>query len=138
MLLTAVGLFFVGLGVVGALLPIIPTTAPLLLAAGLFARSSPRFHRWLLNHRIFGAYIRNYREHRGMTRGHKVFTLITLWVGVGISIYLSREALAAVIVLSLVIVGVTIHVLTLRTASSEVASDRVDTDDPDAADEGGR
>lgn len=114
------GFFFVGLAVVGAILPLIPTTGPLLLAAGLFARSSPRFHRWLLNHRIFGTYIRNYREHRGMTRRHKAFTLVTLWVGVGISIYLSRHALAAVIVLSLVIAGVTIHILTLATADPGV------------------
>jgi uncharacterized protein len=119
--LIALGFFFVGLAMVGVVLPLIPTTGPLLLAAALFARSSPRFHRWLLGHRLFGTYIRNYREHRGMTRGHKVFTLVMLWVGVGFSIYLSRHAIAAIIVLSLVIVGVTIHILTLKTADAAPA-----------------
>lgn len=114
--LVALGFFFVLLGVVGIVLPLIPTTAPLLLAAALFARSSPRFHTWLLDHRVFGAYIRNYREHRGMTHRHKVVTLVTLWVGIGVSMYLSREAVAALVVLALVLVGVTLHVLTLETA----------------------
>ncbi len=118
-LLVVLGLFFVGLGVVGIVLPLIPTTAPLLLAAALFARSSPRFHAWLLGHRVFGTYIRNYREHRGMTRGHKIVTLVTLWVGIGVSMYLSREAVAALVVLAIVLVGVTLHVLTLETAPAQ-------------------
>lgn len=115
-LFVALGLFFVGLGVVGIALPLIPTTAPLLLAAALFARSSPRFHSWLLGHRVFGAYIRNYREHHGMTRRHKVVTLVTLWLGIGVSVYFAREAVAALVVLGVVLVGVTLHILTLETA----------------------
>lgn len=119
--LVAAGIFFTVLAAIGVILPLIPTTGPLLLAAALFARSSERFHRWLLNHRLFGTYLRNYREKRGMTRGHKVWTLVTLWAGIGVSIYLSREALAAIIVLVIVLVGVTIHILTLRTADGRSA-----------------
>lgn len=114
--LVAGGIFFTALAAIGVILPLIPTTGPLLLAAALFARSSERFHRWLLNHRLFGTYIRNYREGRGMTRGHKIWTLATLWAGIGVSIYLSRHAAAAIVVLAIVLVGVTIHILTLQTA----------------------
>ena len=50
------------LGIIGIILPILPTTPFLLLAAGCYARSSERFYNWLLNNRILGSYIRNYRE----------------------------------------------------------------------------
>lgn len=58
---TILGLVFVGLGVIGALLPLMPTTIFLILAAGCFARSSPRLEVWLLNHRQFGPTLRAWR-----------------------------------------------------------------------------
>ena len=68
----AVGFAMVGLGIVGIPLPILPTTPFLLLAAYCFARSSPRWHHWLINHRLLGPYIAAFREKRGLTPGQKV------------------------------------------------------------------
>ena len=67
----AVGFAMVGLGVVGIPTPILPTTPFLLLAAYCFARSSPRWHQWLVTHRILGPYIAAFREKRGLTAGQK-------------------------------------------------------------------
>jgi uncharacterized membrane protein YbaN (DUF454 family) len=58
----SLGFLAVGFGIVGAILPLVPTTPFLLVAAYAFARSSPRFHAWLLNHRRFGPLIRNWQR----------------------------------------------------------------------------
>lgn len=58
------GLGCLGLGVVGALLPLVPATPFLLLALWGFSRSSQRFHDWLYHHRIFGPRLQNWHTHR--------------------------------------------------------------------------
>jgi hypothetical protein len=109
------GLLSVGLGIVGIALPILPTTPFFLLAAYLFVRSSQRLYRWLLTHRIFGNYIRNYIHHRAISPGIKIFTLVLLWGTILTSIYIMQELLWVQIILVLVAAGVSIHVLSLRT-----------------------
>jgi uncharacterized membrane protein YbaN (DUF454 family) len=66
------GMVFLGIGIVGVFLPIIPSTGPLLLAAYLLARSSTRMHRWLLEHPRFGRFVRDFQEGRGLPRRTKV------------------------------------------------------------------
>ena len=61
-LLIAIGSFFLILGFIGILIPGLPTTPFLLLSAACYFRSSDRLYSWLLNHKIFGKYIRNFRE----------------------------------------------------------------------------
>lgn len=62
------GLAFVGLGIVGAFLPLLPTTIFLILAAGCFARSSPRLETWLLDHPRFGPGLRAWRAEGAISR----------------------------------------------------------------------
>ncbi|WP_332769354.1 YbaN family protein [Phenylobacterium sp.] len=66
------GLIFSALGVVGAFLPLMPTTVFLILAAGCFARSSPRLEAWLMNHARFGSTLRAWRENGAIPRPAKV------------------------------------------------------------------
>ena len=61
---TLVGILFVVLGAIGAVLPLLPTTPFVLVAAWCFARSSPRLHRWLLESRLFGPMLRDWEENR--------------------------------------------------------------------------
>lgn len=79
----ALGWISVGLGAVGVVLPGWPTTVWLLIAAFFFARSSPRFYRWLLNHRVFGPIVRDIRAGLGLPMRAKAFaiSMIVLFAG---------------------------------------------------------
>lgn len=66
------GMVFVGLGIIGALLPLLPTTVFLILAAGCFARSSPRLETWLLHHPRFGPTLRAWRADGAISRKAKI------------------------------------------------------------------
>lgn len=87
-------LFFVlgclcfALGVVGAFVPLLPTTPFLLLAAACWARSSQRFHDWLLAHRVFGPTLRSWRAHRALPPGVKGKAIALLIVVMGLSTFL--------------------------------------------------
>ncbi len=63
----AFGFMFIGLGFIGIFLPLLPTVPFILLAAGCFAKASPRWHNWLLANRTFGPMIRNWEEHQCIT-----------------------------------------------------------------------
>jgi len=112
--LIASGTFFVGLGIAGIFIPILPTTPFLLLAAALYARSSKRFYNWLINNKIFGRYIRNYREGKGVPVKLKIFTIALLWITILCSAIFAVDILWVRILLGLVAAGVTIHIIRIR------------------------
>ena len=112
-LLIVLGTIFLVIGIVGIFTPILPTTPFLLLAAACYLRSSQRFHRWLMNNRVFGSYIRNYTEGKGIPLKVKLFTIALLWITIGISIW-AVDKLVVTIVLLLVAIGVTLHIALIR------------------------
>ncbi len=75
---TMLGAVALGLGVVGILVPLLPTTPFLILAAYLFSRGSRRLHAWLVNHRLLGPPIRNWRRHRAVSTRAKLSALIAM------------------------------------------------------------
>lgn len=118
----ACGTVCVGLGVVGILLPLMPTTPFLLLAAFFYSRSSPRFLNWLLTNRWFGPYIRHYREGRGMPLRAKIVTLSIMWLTMGLTAYFLPEWWMRGLLLT-VALGVTAYVgFRLRTVPASEAS----------------
>lgn len=82
------GVFFLILAFIGALLPIMPTVPFVLAAAWCFARSSPKMHRWMRQHRKFGATIRNWEEKRCISRKMKIYSISAITLGGGTSTFL--------------------------------------------------
>lgn len=113
--LIVLGTCFLGLGIVGIFLPLLPATPFFLLAVACYARSSRRFYDWMLNNRLFGSYIRNYREGRGISLKVKIFTLALLWGTIIYSAFFVVDELYWRIILLVIAVGVTIHILKTRT-----------------------
>lgn len=109
------GTVFLGFGIIGIFLPILPTTPFLLLAAACFARSSQKFYNSLMNNRWFGSYIKNYREGRGIPLRFKIFTISLLWLTISASVYFVINNFLIQIILIIIAVGVTVHVLTIKT-----------------------
>jgi len=114
-LLIISGTIFLGFGIIGIFLPILPTTPFLLLAAACYARSSKRFYNWLMNNRWFGNYIKNYRDGRGVPLKFKIFTIFLLWITIIVSVFLVINNYWVKIILILIAIGVTIHILTIKT-----------------------
>ena len=90
-LLWLAGSLSLGLGILGAVLPGLPTTPFVLLAAACYARASPRLHGWLRAHRLFGPMVRDWESHRSLSRRTKRFAQGSMLVMVSISAWTLRE-----------------------------------------------
>ncbi len=86
------------LGVLGIIVPGLPTTPFLLLAAWLYLKSSERLHRKLLSNRVLGQYILDFQEKKGMTRRAKIHAIGTMWVMITISCVFFIKSLTAILV----------------------------------------
>jgi uncharacterized protein len=108
------GSFSLFIGILGIVLPLVPTTPLLLLTAYCYARGSERFHHWLLHNRVCGQYIRDYQEGRGIPMRTKIWTMVFLWGTIGFSMYLVN-ILHVRLLLPVIALAVSIHVCTRPT-----------------------
>ncbi len=118
--LVTAGALCVGLAVVGIFVPVLPTTPFLLLAAACFIRSSDRLYNWLIHHKWFGNYIRYYREYRAVTLKSKIIALVMLWGVIGFTAFGVIDKWWIRGLLGAIAVGVTLHLLHLRTLTPEM------------------
>ena len=111
-----VGVISLGLGFLGILLPLLPTTPFLLLSAMCLARSSSKLYIWLHTNRLFGNYLWRYRNKEGIPMKVKLFTVGLLWVTILFSVFLAIDAsrLWLRILLLLIAIGVSLHVFLIR------------------------
>ncbi len=109
------GSISLALGIIGIFLPLLPTTPFLLLTAACYARGSERLHNWLLNNKLFGKYIRNYREGKGIPARSKVLALTLLWLTIGFSIFYVIPILIVQIILLAIATLVSIYIISLPT-----------------------
>ena len=113
------GFLLTGIGIAGMFLPLLPTTIFLLLAAWCFARSSEKFYKWLHSNKLFGKYLSDYSSGRGMTKKSKMFSISFLWAGILFSMFYATEILYVRILLLVIAIGVTWHLLAIKTADQQ-------------------
>ncbi|PCI55190.1 MAG: hypothetical protein COB45_06755 [Gammaproteobacteria bacterium] len=101
--LKVMGLLFVGLAILGVILPILPTTPFLLVAAACFAKSSPSLEKKLLANKTFGPLIHEWQQHRCIPRKAKRVALLTIILSVVWSAYLLKNVMLTALVVALVI-----------------------------------
>lgn len=112
---TILGVISLGLGVLGAFLPVLPTTPLLLLAAALFLRGNKRLYDWLMNHPKLGPYISNFLKHKSIPRRVKIVSIAALWITlINCAIFVSDHWALRGMFLAIA-VGVTIHILSYKT-----------------------
>ncbi|UXN58792.1 YbaN family protein [Phyllobacterium zundukense] len=86
------GWAMVALGFIGVLLPVIPTTIFLIIAAWCFSRSSPRFEKWLLEHPVFGPTLVQWREHGAIPKRVKWIACAGMALGYATFMYFARPS----------------------------------------------
>jgi uncharacterized membrane protein YbaN (DUF454 family) len=117
-LLISLGFLSLILGIIGIFFPVLPTTPFLLLTSFCFIRSSSRLYHWLINHKLFGAYIYNYITYKAVKNHIKTMAVIFLWASLIISIMVVHHIYLR---LFLLLVGllVSIHILSLKVLTTE-------------------
>jgi len=127
-ILIFVGTVCVGLGILGMFLPLMPTTVFLLLAAYCYSRSSDRFHNWLMNNRFLGKDISSYKSGNGISVSQKISTISILWISIGASIWMLGSRFWPALLLLAVAIGVTLHLLWIKTFRPDGASDGIEAE----------
>jgi uncharacterized membrane protein YbaN (DUF454 family) len=117
--LVTLGLLATTLGLIGVVVPLLPTTPFLLLAAACFVRSSDTLYGRLISNRLVGGFIRDYREQRGVSARAKITALALLWGVIGYTALTAVDAAWLRVLLAVVAVAVTIHLLRLKTIRSQ-------------------
>ncbi|MEE2683436.1 MAG: YbaN family protein [Actinomycetota bacterium] len=101
------GFIFVGLGFIGILIPGMPTTVFMIMAASCFAKSSPRFERWVLELPMVGSFVQDYRSGLGMPRKSKAVAITMMTAAVSLSALFAITRLGIrLIVVAVGIIGV--------------------------------
>jgi uncharacterized membrane protein YbaN (DUF454 family) len=109
----SLGVLCVIFACIGVVTPGVPKTPFLLLASFFFSRSSKKMHDMLMNNKVFGKYLYNYFNGVPFPLKDKIFTIVFLWISLGISLYLADFNQLLLILFPIIGISVSIHVLTL-------------------------
>tara|TARA_B100001996_G_scaffold377092_1_gene359217 strand:+ start:178 stop:606 length:429 start_codon:yes stop_codon:yes gene_type:complete len=103
------GFIIMIIGLIGIIIPGLPTTPLMILAAACFAKSNQRFYDWIINNKLFGHHVKNYREGKGIPKKSKPIILSTLWCFVLFAVFIaipnSAPPISKISTLILAIIG---------------------------------
>tara|TARA_Y100001968_G_C19058260_1_gene572494 strand:+ start:273 stop:641 length:369 start_codon:yes stop_codon:yes gene_type:complete len=86
-ILFTLGMIFIGFAYIGIILPGLPTTPFILLAVYFFSKSSNKMENWILNHKLFGDFIYNWKKNRAISKKSKIYAIISILITFSITIY---------------------------------------------------
>ncbi len=115
-ILKILGFIFLALGIIGIVLPLLPTTPFLLLSAFCFARSSEKLHAWLLCHPSFGPPIIDWRENGSISKRNKTYAIVTILITFLLSVIL--EVPLVVILIQMTVLSIVSLFILTRPQSS--------------------
>jgi uncharacterized membrane protein YbaN (DUF454 family) len=104
------------IGIIGAFVPILPTTPFLILSAFLFSKSSPRFHKWIMELPIAGAGIRDWQNNRVIKPRAKILCTIMILISLVIIILNQKIILPVKVIVPLILISVWTFVITRKSA----------------------
>ncbi len=102
LLLKVIGILFVSLAALGAVLPLLPTTPFLLVAAACFAKSSPRLYNMLLANKVFGPLIYHWQQSKSIPKRGKVVALVSIVFAASWSVYVMDNIWLKILVVALI------------------------------------
>jgi uncharacterized protein len=124
--LVIAGTICVGIGIIGIVLPLIPTTPFLLLGAACYIRGSEKLYDKLISNKYLGTYIKNYREGKGIPFKAKVYAIALLWTSIVYSAVFVISDLVVKVILLLIAAGVTLHISSFKNnISTKLEDDEV-------------
>jgi uncharacterized protein len=107
------------LGIIGIVVPVLPTTPFLLLSSSFFLKSSKKLYHWLLNNKILGQYIKDFQEEKSISLTVKISSISLLWITISISAIFFVHILWLKLLLFAISIGVTIHILHYKTKKNK-------------------
>lgn len=110
------GFIFLALGVMGVVLPLLPTTPFLLLSAFCFARSSEKLHDWLLHHPSFGPAIIDWRENGSISKRNKAYSMVVILITILMSVIF--EVPSAILLIQVAVLSIVSLFILTRPQSS--------------------
>jgi uncharacterized membrane protein YbaN (DUF454 family) len=125
MVLMALGWLWVAIAFIGVVVPGLPTTGPILLAAFFFSKSSDRFDNWLVTNRIFGGIVRDWRAGNGFTVRAKATAVAAIVLSFAITTMWFVTAPYARVAMWLLAIAIATYVVTRPTKTQNLASEQV-------------
>jgi len=113
--LITIGTLSIGLGVIGIVVPLLPTTPLILLGAVCYVRSSEKLYQKLIKNKWLGAYIKDFYEKKGISRKNKVLSLSLMWLSIGGTVLFMDVSFLLGSILIIIAVTVSAYILSFDT-----------------------
>lgn len=123
--LLTIGFIATFLGIIGILLPVLPTTPFLILAASCFLKSSKTFYNRLISNKILGSYIKNYIEYKAITIKSKILGIVLMWIFTLLSAFLFIKLFYIRILLLVIALVVTVFLVNMKVLTKEMLSEKL-------------